>query len=171
MLAKREMEFMRDIEYAIAVLSLLAGCAAEPVVPSGDEQVNEQVSEQTTAPVPGEAQVSTPESSPTLVTPEPMPNNDAAYGIDQLQAAIRLKIARHWKRPPAARQGMQCTVYARLMPGGRVVATKVVRSSGSGAFDRSVLSAVRRASPLPLPTDPELFEQFREIQFVFRPEG
>ena len=38
------------------------------------------------------------------------------------------------------------------------------------AFDRSVLSAVRKASPLPMPADPALYEQFREIEFVFRPD-
>jgi colicin import membrane protein len=35
------------------------------------------------------------------------------------------------------------------------------------AFQRSVEAAVRKASPLPAPPDPEVFD--REIEFVFEP--
>ena len=58
----------------------------------------------------------------------------------------------------------------RLIPGGEVLEAKIVRSSGDAVFDRSVENAVQKASPLPLPENPELLEQFREIEFIFRPE-
>jgi colicin import membrane protein len=46
----------------------------------------------------------------------------------------------------------------------------VVRGSGNAAFDRSVENAVHKASPLPLPPDPTLFEHYREIEFLFNPQ-
>jgi colicin import membrane protein len=89
---------------------------------------------------------------------------------DKYKAAIRQKVSRQWVRPAASRPGLQCTVRVRLVPGGEVLEAKVVSSSGDAVFDRSVESAVYKAAPLPLPEDAELFERFREIEFVFRPE-
>ncbi|MEK7321668.1 MAG: cell envelope integrity protein TolA [Pseudomonadota bacterium] len=91
--------------------------------------------------------------------------------IDQQVAIIRQKVARNWIRPPSARAGMSCEVFVRLIPGGEVVEVRVVRSSGDAMFDRSVEAAVLKASPLPMPSDPSLFDQFRQLRFVFKPEG
>lgn len=88
---------------------------------------------------------------------------------DKYKAAIRQKVERNWSRPTTSRKGLQCTVRVRLIPGGEVLEVAVVKSSGDAVFDRSVESAVRKASPLPLPEREELFEQFREIEFIFRP--
>jgi colicin import membrane protein len=44
----------------------------------------------------------------------------------------------------------------------------VVRSSTNVAFDNSVVTAVRKSSPLPPPKDPSLFA--RELIFEFNPE-
>jgi len=90
---------------------------------------------------------------------------------DKYKAAIAQKVSRHWVRPTASRKGLQCTVRVRLVPGGEVLEAKVVRSSGDANFDRSVEAAVHKASPLPLPENAELFERFRDIEFIFRPEG
>lgn len=89
--------------------------------------------------------------------------------VDKYRAAIRQKVERHWVRPSASRKDLQCTVRVRLIPGGEVLDVKIVRSSGDSVFDRSVENAVHKASPLPLPENPELMEQFREIEFIFRP--
>ncbi len=56
----------------------------------------------------------------------------------------------------------------RQTPGGEVLTVEVLRCTGSAALRRSVEAAVYRASPLPPPPDPELFE--REIEFTFRVE-
>jgi colicin import membrane protein len=93
-----------------------------------------------------------------------------ASEADKYKAAIRQKVERNWVRPTSSRKGLQCTVRVRLIPGGEVLEAKVVRSSGDPVFDRSVESAVHKSSPLPLPEDADLFEHFREIEFVFRPE-
>lgn len=84
---------------------------------------------------------------------------------------IQQKVARNWRRPPSARAGMSCEVFVRLIPGGEVVEARVVKSSGDVMFDRSVETAVVKASPLPIPADPAMFERFRELRFVFKPEG
>ncbi|MEJ2574325.1 MAG: cell envelope integrity protein TolA, partial [Gammaproteobacteria bacterium] len=82
---------------------------------------------------------------------------------------IQQKVTRNWIRPPTAHSGMSCTVHVRLIPGGEVVEATTVKSSGDPAFDRSAETAVLKASPLPPPPDPALFQ--REFNFVFKPEG
>lgn len=95
----------------------------------------------------------------------------AAAAADRYKVLIRQKVERHWSRPAGSRQGLECIVRVRLTPGGEVIEARVVRSSGNAVFDRSVESAVFKASPLPVPDSPELFEYFRELDFIFRPEG
>jgi colicin import membrane protein len=82
---------------------------------------------------------------------------------------IQDKVQRNWLRPPGSAAGLSCLIKVRLIPGGDVVSATVVRSSGDPMFDRSVETAVLKASPLPLPTDATLFNHFREINFNFDP--
>lgn len=95
----------------------------------------------------------------------------AASEAEKYRALIRQKVSRHWNRPAGASAGLRCTVRVRLVPGGEVLQATVVRGSGNPLFDRSVEAAVHKASPLPIPEDPDLFEYFREIEFLFNPEG
>jgi colicin import membrane protein len=88
--------------------------------------------------------------------------------VDKYKAAIRQKVERNWIRPASSRKGLQCTVHVRQAPGGEVLEAKVVRSSGDPIYDRSVENAVYKASPLPTPPNPEVFD--RDIEFIFRPE-
>ena len=82
---------------------------------------------------------------------------------------IQDKVQRNWLRPAGSSAGLSCLIRVRLIPGGDVVSATVVRSSGDPLFDRSVETAVLKASPLPLPTDASLFNHFREINFNFEP--
>lgn len=90
---------------------------------------------------------------------------------ERYKGLIRQKVERNWVRPASADAGLECVVRVRVVPGGEVIEAKVVRSSGNGAFDRSVENAVYKATPLPLPGDAQLFEYFRELEFVFKPEA
>lgn len=81
---------------------------------------------------------------------------------------IKQKVARNWLMQPGW-QKLHCTVQVRLIPTGDVADVQVVATSGDPAFDRSVETAVRKAAPLPLPSDPGLFEEMRTITFVFDP--
>ncbi|MGD9299492.1 MAG: cell envelope integrity protein TolA [Thiohalocapsa sp.] len=44
-----------------------------------------------------------------------------------------------------------------------------MQSSGHGAFDQSVISAVYKASPLPVPDGNEFDELFQDFNFRFTP--
>jgi colicin import membrane protein len=81
--------------------------------------------------------------------------------------ALRQKIERNWVRPPSATAGTRCEVSVRQLPGGEVVNVVVERCNGDEAVRRSVEAAVYKASPLPEPEDPSLFE--RNLRFVFEP--
>lgn len=90
--------------------------------------------------------------------------------IEKYKALIRQQVTRNWSRPIASRKGLSCVVQVKLVPGGEVVQARVVRSSGDAAFDRSVENAVFKSTPLPIPQDKDLFDYFREIEFLFSPE-
>ena len=88
------------------------------------------------------------------------------------QALIRDRVERSWLRPAGLPEGLQCTLMVRLDPFGEVLEARIVRSSGNPLFDRSAEAAVKKASPLPVPSDVTIYNRFfREFQFLFRPEG
>ena len=89
--------------------------------------------------------------------------------IDEYVLYIQEKVQRSWIRPPSSGAELSCTVEVRLIPSGEVIDAQIVRSSGNAAFDRSVEAAVFKASPLPVPPDPEVMEQFRSLRFEFKP--
>ena len=90
--------------------------------------------------------------------------------IDEYVLYIQEKVQRSWIRPPSSGGELSCTVEVRLIPSGEVIDAQIVRSSGNTAFDRSVEAAVFKASPLPVPPDPDVMEQFRTLRFEFKPE-
>ncbi len=93
----------------------------------------------------------------------------ASSELDSYVAAIDERIRQVWVRPAGTGRDVECLVEARLMPGGEVTpgSVRVIRSSGNPAFDRSVVSAVYKASPLPVPSGP-LFERFRNLGLDFK---
>lgn len=84
----------------------------------------------------------------------------------QYMADIKNKVERNWLQPTGSR-GTHCRVLIHQIPGGDVVDVRLTECDGDVAFQRSVEAAVRKASPLPPPPDPEVFD--REIEFVFEP--
>jgi len=87
--------------------------------------------------------------------------------LAQYIALVQQKIERNWIRPPSARPGLECIVRVAQIPGGEVVSVQVVKCNGDEAVVRSIENAVYKASPLPDPADPSLFE--RNLQLVFKP--
>ena len=87
----------------------------------------------------------------------------------EYEAAIRQKVERNWIRPSTAGSGASCEVMVEQDPGGGVMSVQVRSCEGDQAFRHSVETAVKRASPLPTPADPALFD--RNIEFIFKPEG
>lgn len=86
---------------------------------------------------------------------------------EQYIAAIADKVERNWIRPAGAVAGLSCTVQVQQIPGGEVVAASVSDCNADAIVQRSVQTAVYKASPLPEPPDPALFD--RNIIFVFAP--
>lgn len=81
------------------------------------------------------------------------------------QAAIQQKVLRNWVRPATAPDNLECFVAIRQLPNGEVVSVQVQRCNGDDVVVRSIEVAVRKASPLPLPSNPILF--LRDFQFRF----
>lgn len=82
-------------------------------------------------------------------------------------ALLSRAVARKWTRPAAVTQDFSCTVHVLLLPDGTVSSATVAKSCGGGsALDRSVEDAVYRASPLPKPDDPSIFDRDLIINFI-----
>ena len=84
---------------------------------------------------------------------------------------IRQRVITKWNRPLTTRHGMVATLRITVLPGGEVSNVVTVKSSGDAAFDASAEDAVRRSSPLPVPDDVAVFNNyFRVLTFRFSPE-
>ena len=81
--------------------------------------------------------------------------------------AIQQKIARNWVRPPTASAGLECIVNVRQLPGGEVTNVSLGSCNGDETVRRSIEAAVFKASPLPAPADPSVFD--RNLRLEFRP--
>lgn len=84
---------------------------------------------------------------------------------------IRNAIQQQWIVPENMTKDIACRLLIQVGPGGVVLDVKLVQSSGNSVLDRSAMAAVRKASPLPVPSDESLFNEFREINLLVRPEG
>ncbi len=87
--------------------------------------------------------------------------------LNQYVAMIVQHVERQWNRPATARSGLECEVRVAQTPTGTVLSAQVTRCNGDAAVVQSIEAAVQKASPLPLPPDPRLFE--RNLVFIFRP--
>jgi colicin import membrane protein len=85
----------------------------------------------------------------------------------QWAAAIQARVQRAWIRPPSAESGLDCRVAVTQAAGGTVIRAEVKECNGDESVRQSLEAAVFRASPLPPPPDPALFE--RNIELRFRP--
>ncbi len=83
----------------------------------------------------------------------------------QWAQAIQARVQRAWIRPPSAKAGLDCLVVVTQVPGGTVVRAEVRSCNGDDAVKQSIEAAVFRASPLPPPPDPALFERTLELRF------
>jgi colicin import membrane protein len=87
---------------------------------------------------------------------------------DRYRASLRNRIQNAWIKPPSARVGIDCRVEVTQVPGGEVTSARVTQCNGDAAVRQSIENAVYRASPLPDPPDPALFE--RNFVFEFKPD-
>ena len=91
--------------------------------------------------------------------------------VSSYMAMIQRKIMENWSRPSTARNGMEAELEARLLPSGEITSVRIVKGSGSRAFDDSALLAVEKVRKFDLPEDAGLYERkFKRIRLHFRPE-
>lgn len=82
--------------------------------------------------------------------------------------AIKKKIERVWLQPPAVRIA-PCEVVVEQDETGAVLSARVQGCRASRAWQESLRNAVLKASPLPPPPDPELFD--RRLIITFHPKA
>ncbi len=91
--------------------------------------------------------------------------------IDKYKALILGAIGEQWILPDQVNRHLSSRFKIRLAPNGTVLDVQLTRSSGDAVLDRSAQAAIYKASPLPVPSEPEMFNVFREISLTVRPEN
>ena len=86
--------------------------------------------------------------------------------IDRIKAKIRGKA----NVPDSVTGRPRVEIRLNLLIGGEVLDAKVIKSSGNRAYDEAIERAIQSASPLPFPTEPELFTQFRDLRLIIEHE-
>jgi colicin import membrane protein len=87
--------------------------------------------------------------------------------VNKYLSDITRKVRGNWLRLPGMPQDFSCKVWVKQIPSGQVVDVRIMESSGNVMLDRSVEAAVWKASPLPAPPSPEVFD--REVIITFVP--
>lgn len=93
-----------------------------------------------------------------------------AREIDKYKQAIAARIKRFIIEPPNLQGNPEVELDIIVLPGGEVLDVRTRRASGQSPWDNAVERAIRRAQPLPLPPDPALMKEFRELKLKFRPK-
>ena len=91
--------------------------------------------------------------------------------VDRYKALILQSIGRHWLIPPNANKKLFAELLIRVGPGGMVLDVQLMKSSGDDGLDHSARTAVFKASPLPVPTESDAFEAFRQFVLKVKPEN
>ncbi|MFA5171956.1 MAG: cell envelope integrity protein TolA [Sulfuriferula sp.] len=82
-------------------------------------------------------------------------------------AKIRAKIYGQTLLPESLQGNPKAEFMVAVLPTGEVLQVKLLRSSGQPAYDDAVERAILKASPLPMPPDADLMNQFRELDLKF----
>ena len=82
---------------------------------------------------------------------------------DEYKAKILAKIKSRLVMPPDLPNDPIAEFDVTLLPGGEILEVKLRKSSGFSSFDAAVERAIVLSRPLPLPPDPALFSNFRNL--------
>lgn len=89
--------------------------------------------------------------------------------VDEYAAKIKSKIYSKMNRQACGNSVPEYNIS--LLVTGQVAGTpRLAKSSGIPACDDAALRAIMQAQPLPMPTDPELSANFRDLRIPFKPE-
>lgn len=81
---------------------------------------------------------------------------------------VRSSVEARWKKPPASIKGGECVVRLRQKKDGTITDVKVVSCEGDKLYRLSVVEAVWKANPLPVPPVDDVFDA--EIELIFKQE-
>jgi len=90
--------------------------------------------------------------------------------IDKYKAQILATIQSNW-RIDKVDSKLKCIYSIALAPNGDVLSVTLVQSSGDTALDQSAQQAIQQSSPLPVPSNPSLFSNFRQLVLTLSPQG
>jgi len=85
---------------------------------------------------------------------------------DEYKAKILAKIKSHIIMPPDLPGNPVAEFEVTLLPGGEILGVRLLKSSGFTTFDLAVERAIVLSRPLPLPPDPLLFPNFRNLRLT-----
>ena len=99
------------------------------------------------------------------------PSDEDLAEIASYEQAIKAAINLRWIIPSSlqAHDGLHLDVRIRTLPGGEVIDASVTRSSGHAVLDDSAVNAIRKASPLPVPSGSN-YERFRVFTMRMTPD-
>lgn len=95
--------------------------------------------------------------------------SDSQRTLMEYVAKIRAKIKGNVVAPPDVPLNALVRFAVTLLPDGSVINTRLTQGSDYAAYDTAVERAILKSQPLPLPPQPELFNQFRELNLCFSP--
>jgi TonB family protein len=72
---------------------------------------------------------------------------------------LQAKIEHSWTRPKGFDRGIDCRVKLTLNEQGDLQDVALLKSCGSDLYDSSIIAAAHRASPLPVPDNPAIFDK------------
>jgi len=84
----------------------------------------------------------------------------------QYVAMIQAHVERQWFKPPGTPAGATCTAFVTQIPGGEVVGVRFGACGGGEAFRGPIENAIKNASPLPPPPQPDLFDREVTLRFA-----
>ena len=94
----------------------------------------------------------------------------SAGEIDKYMGLISRKIRQNVNKQLCGTGKPELTFSIALMPTGEVIGSpRLLKGSGNTACDDAVERAIKLSQPLPVPQQPELFSQFRDLNLKFKP--
>lgn len=92
--------------------------------------------------------------------------NQVTNEISKYKAMILAKIRSRIVMPPDLAGNPIAEFSVTLLPGGDILDVRLSKSSGHASFDNAVERAIFLSKPLPLPPDPALFSEFRNLNIT-----
>lgn len=91
--------------------------------------------------------------------------------IDIYRARILAAIGNQWLIPDGTDRTISCVFNLEVTPAGVVTHAQLITSSGNAALDRAAETAIYKASPLPIPKDPAVYQTFKQFKLKMTPQA